>query len=196
MPTLVSAPCARRIAVAAAALLAPTAMLLAAAPTEAVAREHCRGTHAAPSAQTLRRAAAAVVCLVNAERARHGVRALRGDQDLRRAAARHARDMVRRGFFSHVTPTGADLGDRLRRTGYIHGRGDTDVGETLAFGTGRPATPTGIVAGWVASPQHHRVLLASAFHVVGVGVAAGVPDPSGRVKGATYTLATGVIDGG
>jgi uncharacterized protein YkwD len=196
MPTLSSSPSARRIAVAAAALLAPTAMLLAAAPGEAVAQDHCRGANAAPSAQTLRRAARSVVCLVNADRARHGVRALRGDGDLRRAAGRHSRDMVRRGFFSHVTPSGADLSDRLRRTGYIHGRGDRDVGETLAFGTGTPATPRGVVAGWIASPLHHRVLLGSAFHEVGVGVAAGVPDPSGRVKGATYTLETGVIDGG
>ena len=196
MPTVLSSPCARRIAVAAAALLSPTAVLLAAAPTEAVARDHCRGANAAPSAQTLRRAAGAVVCLVNAERAHHGRRALRGDGDLRRAAGRHSRDMVRRGFFSHVTPSGTDLSDRLRRTGYLHGRGDTDVGETLAFGTGGPATPRRIVAGWIASPQHHRVLLGSAFHEVGVGVAAGVPEPSGGLRGATYTLATGVIDGG
>ena len=104
--------------------------------------------------------------------------------------------MVRRGFFSHVTPSGADLSDRLRRSGYIHGRGDRDVGETLAFGTGRPATPRRIVAGWIASHEHHRVLLGSAFHKVGVGVAAGVPEPSGGLRGATYTLATGVVDGG
>lgn len=84
----------------------------------------------------------------------------------------------------------------LHRTGYLHGRGDRDVGETLAFGTGGPATARRIVAGWIASHQHHRVLLGSAFHEVGVGVAAGVPEPSGRAKGATYTLTTGMIDGG
>ena len=192
MPTVIPSRCARRIAVAAAALLGP--ILPAIAPTRAVARDHCRGAHAAPSAQTLDRAAGAVVCLVNAERARHGVRVLRRDTDLRRAAGRHSRDMVRRGFFSHVTPTGADLGDRLRRTGYIHGRGDGDVGETLAFGTGMPATPSVVVAGWIESVQHHRILLGSSFHEVGVGVAAGVPGPSGPRDGATYTLATGMTD--
>ena len=196
MPTTITSLYARRIAVAVAGLFAPTALLLAAAPAGAVARDQCRGTHAAPSAQTLHRAAGAVVCLVNAERAQTGLRALRGDRDLRQAAGRHSRDMVRRGFFSHVTPSGANLSDRLRRTGYLRGRSAMQVGETLAIGTGRPASPTRIVAAWIASPEHHRVLLGSDFQEVGVGVAAGVPGSTGRRKSATYTLATGVVDGG
>lgn len=195
MPTVIISLRERRIAVAAAAGFAATALLLAAAPTGAVAREHCLGAHAAPSAQTLRRAAGAVVCLVNAERARHGLPALHSDRDLRHAAGRHSRDMVRRSFFSHVNPSGAHLTDRLRRTGYLRGHREMHVGETLAFGGGRPSTPSMIVAVWIASLQHHRILLGSDFHDVGVGVAAGVPWPTRRRGGATYTLDTGVIGG-
>ena len=176
-----------------AALLAGSALLLAAAPSGAMAQDGCLGARAAPSVQTLDRAAGAVVCLVNADRARHGLRTLRGHGDLRQAARRHSRNMVRRGFFSHVSPSGADLSDRLRRSGYAPRRPARHVGETLAWGMGRPSTPTVIVAAWIASPPHHRILLGRHFREVGVGVTVGTPQATTR--GATYTLDTGVSGG-
>ena len=169
--------------------------LLAAAPSRAAAQNACLGASAAPSVRTLHRAAGAVVCLVNEERARHGLRALLRDGDLRHAAGRHSRNMVRRGFFSHVSPAGAGLSDRLRRTGYIHPKWTGHVGETLAWGTGRPSTPSLIVASWIASPMHHRILLGRDFRDVGVGVAAGTPPTTGGPGGVTYTLDTGVRSG-
>ena len=194
MPTVTTPLRGLTVARAVAGLLAAATVLLAAAPSRAMARDQCLRAGAAPSVQTLHRAAGAVVCLVNAERARHGLRALRGDGDLRRAAGRHSRNMVRRGFFSHVTPSGAGLSDRLRRSGYIDGKRTRHVGEALAWGTGMPATPNVIVAGWIASPQHHRILLGRDFREVGVGVAMGTPQASsGGRGGVTYTLNTGVI---
>ena len=181
---------------AAAALLTGTAVLLAAAPGKAMAQDQCQGASAVPSVQTLRRAAGAVICLVNADRARHGLRALRGNSDLRRAAGSHSRNMVRSGFFSHVTPRGASLGDRLRRSGYLRANQTLHVGEALAWGWGTPATPAVIVAEWIASPPHRRILLGRDFREVGVGVAAGAPQPTtGGRKSVTYTLNTGVIGG-
>ena len=176
----------------AAALLTGTALFLAAAPGTAMAQDACLGARAAPSGQTLDQAAGAVVCLVNAERMRHGLRALRADGDLRQAAGRHSRNMVRRGFFSHVTPDGADLSDRLRRSGYVHGTSGR-VGETLGWGTGTPSSPNRIVAAWIESPPHYRILLGRRLRDVGVGVAAGTPQTTtGGGRGATYTLDTGV----
>ena len=195
MPTVTTPLRGLTVARAVAGLLAATAVLLAAAPSEAMARDKCLGAAAAPSVQTLHRAAGAVICLVNAERARHGLRALRGNGDLRQAAGRHSRNMVRRGFFSHVTPSGSGLGDRLRRSGYIHGKRARKVGEAIAWGTGTPATPSVIVAGWIASPPHHRILLGRDFREVGVGVAIGTPTSTGGRGGLTYTLNTGVIGG-
>jgi uncharacterized protein YkwD len=196
MPTVTTPLRGLTVARAVAGLLAATAVLLTAAPSSAMARNECLGAGAAPSVQTLHRAAGAVICLVNAERARHGLRALRSDADLRQAAGRHSRNMVRRGFFSHVTPSGAGLNDRLRRSGYIHGKRARHVGEALAWGTGTPATPNAIVAGWIASPPHHRILLGRDFREVGVGVAIGTPQAStGRRGGLTYTFDTGVIGG-
>ena len=182
-----------RVAPTAAALLAGTAVLLAAAPSGAMAQDGCLGARAAPSVQTLDRAADAVVCLVNADRTRHGLRTLRGHSGLRRAAGRHSRNMVRRGFFSHVSPGGADLGDRLRRSGYVRSKPARHVGENLGWGMGTPSTPTVIVAAWIASPPHHRILLGRRFREVGVGVTVGTPQAT--TGGATYTLDTGVSGG-
>ncbi len=193
MPNVTTLRRGLRVARAAAALLAGTAVLLAVAPSGAMAQDRCVGVSAAPSDQTLDRAADAVVCLVNAERRRHGLRTLRGHSDLRQAAGRHSRNMVRRGFFSHVSPSGADLSDRLRRSGYVHGKPAGHIGETLAWGMGTPSTPTVIVAAWIASPSHHRILLGRRFRVVGVGVTVGTPQAT--TGGATYTLDTGVSGG-
>ena len=178
MPTVTMRLRGRTIDCAAAALLTGTAVLLAAAPGDAMAQDQCQGASAVPSVQTLRRAAGAVICLVNADRARHGLHALRGDSDLRQAAGRHSRNMVRRGFFSHVTPSGSGLSDRLHRSGYNHGKRARHVGEAIAWGTGTPATPNVIVAGWIASPPHQRILLGRDFREVGVGVAIGTPQAS------------------
>ena len=186
----------RTIVHAAAALLTGTAVLLAVAPGEAMAQDQCQGASAVPSVQTLRRAVDAVVCLVDADRARHGLRTLRGDRDLRQAAGRHSRNMVRRGFFSHVTPRGSSLDDRLRRSGYLRANHALHAGEALAWGSGTSATPTVIVAEWLASPPHRRILLGRDFREVGVGVAAGAPQPTtGGRRSATYTLNTGAIGG-
>lgn len=196
MPAVTTPLRGRATARAAAALLAGTTMLLTGAPTRAMAQDQCPGANAVPSAQTLDQAAGAVVCLVNAERARHDLRPLDANNDLGRAAERHSQDMVRRAFFSHVTPTGGDLSDRLRRSGYSHGNGAWHGGEALAWGTGTLATPEATVAGWIASPPHHRVLLGRNVRDVGVGVAAAAPQPStGGHNDATYTLDTGAIGG-
>jgi uncharacterized protein YkwD len=193
MPNVTSPRRGLRLARIAASLLTGTAVLLTVAPSGAMAQDGCLGARAAPSVQTLDRAAGAVVCLVNAERTRHGLRTLRGHGGLRQAAQRHSRSMVRRGFFSHVSPSGADLSDRLLRSGYVRGTPARHVGETLAWGMGTPSTPTGIVAGWIASPSHHRILLGRGFREVGVGVTVGTPQA--KAGGATYTLDTGVSGG-
>ena len=101
--------------------------------------------------------------------------------------------MVRRGFFSHVSPSGADLGDRLRLSGYVNRKPARHVGETLAWGMGTPSSPTVIVAGWIASPTHHRILLGRRLREVGVGISVGTP--RAIAGGATYTLDAGVSGG-
>jgi uncharacterized protein YkwD len=179
---------------AAAALLATSALILVADPTQASAQIPCPGSDAAPSAQTLPSAAGEIVCLVNAHRATHGLRPLTANADLAQAAGRHSRDMVRRAFFAHVTPTGKGPGRRIRGSGYLRGVLRWSIGENLAWGTGSLSTPDAIVAAWIASPAHERVLLDTQVREVGVGIAIGVPvSTPGPPNGATYTLDSGEI---
>jgi uncharacterized protein YkwD len=189
-------PRGRAIVRAITGLLACVAVTLAGPAAGARAQGPCAGSGIAPSAQTLDAAAGAVVCLVNAHRESHHRRALTLDENLVRAAGRHSRDMVRRAFFAHVTPTGAALSDRMRRGRYIDGSGSWAVGEDLAWGTGALSTSAATVAAWIASPTHNRVLLDPDFREAGVGIAVGLPVTiAGGLGGATYTLDVGETGG-
>ena len=129
-------------------------------------------------------AAAETLTLLNAARARYHAPALRPDPRLARAARRHSRDMVAYGYFAHDSRYGARFSARIARVGWMRSRTRWRVGENLAWGTGRAASPRAVLAAWLRSPGHRRVLLRRSYRVVGVGVAAGTP--SGR-SGRTYT---------
>jgi uncharacterized protein YkwD len=131
---------------------------------------------------------AATLCLINAERRARGRPALAVEPRLALAAQRYSADMVARGYFSHVSPEGASLADRLRRVGYA-GACAWRAGETLAWGFGDQRTPASRVAAWMHSPRHRRVLLSRRYRDVGVGIARGVPD--GADGGLTYTAELG-----
>ena len=150
----------------------PDAGRSAASPT-AVAASRCGATHTAGAG---RRQAHAILCLVNAERARHGLRRLRRRHTLATAAARYARQLSRRNWFAHVSPSGSTPAKRVRRAGYH----PATLGETLAYGRGYWGTPAGIVAQWLASPPHRQIVLEPRVRDLGVGVARGIPRPGMR----------------
>jgi uncharacterized protein YkwD len=182
----------RAVARALTTLLAFGAMF-AANPARAADTARCPGSTAVPAAGTVEQATDQVVCLVNAERTARGLRPLRGDGDLRQAARRHSADMVRRTYFSHVTPGGADLSDRMRSVGYGSGR-SWRAGEALGWGTGARATPAALVDEWLASPPHRHILLDPGYRELGVGVAAGAPrSGTSGLPGATYTVDVGAV---
>ena len=132
-----------------------------------------------------------LVCEVNSVRSERGLEPVVKDRRLQRAATAHARDMAARGYFSHVTPEGERLSDRLRQSGYISGRVPWRVGETLAWGRNRMATPAAAVAGWMRSPPHRRVILGR-YREIGVGVATGIPSGG---PGTTYAADLGLLGG-
>jgi uncharacterized protein YkwD len=168
---------------------------LVAAPAGAAEAERCPGSLEVPASDDdLSTASGAIVCLVNAERTSRGLKSLRRDGDLAQAARKHAADMVRRTYFSHVTPAGTDLGDRLRSAGYGNAGDGWRAGETLGWGTGSRASPNSLVDEWLASPGHRRILLEDSYRELGVGVAAGAPKATdGSLPGATYAMDVGVI---
>jgi uncharacterized protein YkwD len=121
------------------------------------------------------RLARATICLLDRERARHGLPAVRRNDALARAASSHARDMVRRSYFGHYTPGGSGPADRIQRTGYLAHAGYWAIGEVIAW-TERPApTPQAAVRAWLHSPPHRSVILTAAYRDVGAGVARGAP---------------------
>ena len=131
-------------------------------------------------------ARATTLCLVNAERAAHGVRPLKLDKRLSRAALRHSRDMVAKRYFAHDSRSGAGFSARIARTGWMHGRRSWNVGENIAWGSGALATPRAIVKAWMRSTGHRHNIMQPRFRVIGIGIGHGVPVSNGGA-GATYT---------
>ena len=60
-----------------------------------------------------------VIALVNEKRAEEKLPSLTENILLRISAQKHAKDMYQRGYFSHITPEGADYVDRIRETNYL-----------------------------------------------------------------------------
>ena len=128
----------------------------------------------------------AALCLVNQERTSRGLKPLKANRRLSKAAVKHARDMNLKGYFSHESANGATFVDRIRKTGYVKPRLFPSLGEDLAWGSGTLGTPREIVQGWMDSPGHRANILSRKFREAGMGVAFG--DPGAGQDGVTYAL--------
>ena len=138
---------------------------------------------------------AAVLCLINRERAADGDAALIANAQLESAAAAHAQELVADDYFAHVSPTGETPAERIRGAGYIPSSSDGYlIGENLAWGTLGLATPKAMVAAWMASPEHLANILETRYRETGVGVTDAVPSSLGEgAPGATYAQEFGTI---
>jgi uncharacterized protein YkwD len=110
-------------------------------------------------------AEAAVVDLVNQERARAGCPSVRGEAALHDLARRHSADMAARGYFDHTDPDGRTPWDRAEAAG-ISGLG----GENIAMGA---ADARSVMDLWMNSPGHRANILTCDFTRIGVGMHAG-----------------------
>ncbi len=152
----------------------------------------CADSELDVSAATLRRVSRATFCLMNSERRKKGLPALKQQRRLGRASTAHSRDMVRRRYFAHESPSGRRVVDRLKAVGYIPRARPWTIGENLAWGSGALARPEAIVAAWIASPPHRENLLSPKYSSVGMGVVLGTPTGSAD-EGATFTTNFGRI---
>lgn len=156
------------------AAVAVTAAALSVGPAVAAGRSD-QATASSPGGSTAGRARTAQAAgeesrvrqLIDGVRAQHGLRALRAERHLTRAARGHSADMRRRGYFAHNSPDGATPSDRIAAAGY---RGATVMGETIAWGTGPNSTPDVLVRAWMRSRPHRVVLLSPRLRDIGVGV--------------------------
>lgn len=100
--------------------------------------------------------------LVNLERKKVGVKPLTLREELVPVARNYATDMWQRSYFSHYSPEGEDVSDRLDKAGITY----RAVGENLAL------APTLIVAhtGLMNSEGHRKNILDPIFRQVGIGI--------------------------
>ena len=155
--------------------------------TALAAESGCAQAAAVADTTTLSQASGAVLCLVNGERARHGLAPLRAQRQLNRSAQAHSRDMVARQYFEHDTPNGVNVRQRAARAGYLRKRSAGKIGQTIAWGTERQSTPAELVRTFMTSPGHRRILLDRRYRDIGVGLVLGAPVID-MDDGATLTL--------
>lgn len=157
-------------------------------PAATADRDGCADSGRLPTPATATTARAATLCLINAERARHGLPALMADPGLQGAAEEHSLDMARRDYFEHDTPEGVKPWMRITRQGYHAPL----VGENLAWGEADKGTPVEAMRLWMDSDGHRANLLEPRYTQIGVGLAFDSPEPrpSGRAA-VIYTTTFG-----
>ena len=106
----------------------------------------------------------ALLAQINRARVANGLRRLRADPHLERAARAHSLDMLRHGYFDHRS--------FARRMTAVHARGRI-FAENLAWGSGSYSAPAAIVTMWLASPEHRANLLQPRFSRIGLGAVRG-----------------------
>ncbi|MGZ8634592.1 MAG: CAP domain-containing protein [Solirubrobacteraceae bacterium] len=164
--------------------MAALAALALCAPATAHA-DDCAGADVMPAADNVAVVDQATLCLVNQQRAAHGVSAVTENAKLSTASAGYSQRMVAQGFFAHESPDGGTLVRRLTGAGYLGGGDAWVVGENIGWGEGTLATARSMVSAWMDSPGHRDNLLSGDYTEIGLGLALGTP--ADRALGATYT---------
>lgn len=103
-----------------------------------------------------------VVELVNVERQKAGLPALKMDSAISNVARAKSKDMAVNNYFAHQSPTYGSAGDMLRQFGIKW----SAWGENIAAGQ---KTPEIVVDAWMNSPGHRANILSSNFSKIGVG---------------------------
>ncbi|WP_313342091.1 CAP domain-containing protein [Sedimentibacter sp.] len=103
-----------------------------------------------------------VVELVNVERQKAGLPALKLDSAISNVARTKSKDMAVNNYFAHQSPTYGSAGDMLTKFGIKW----SAWGENIASGQ---RTPEAVVTAWMNSPGHRANILSSNFGRIGVG---------------------------
>ncbi len=152
---------------AARATKSATASPTAAAPAPSTPAPAPSRTTAPPAAGTS--AQAAVLSLVNQERATVGCSPVTASSSLASLAQNFSNDMAARGFFDHTDPDGKTPWDRAAKAG-VDGLG----GENIARGQ---ADAQAVMDAWMNSDGHRANILNCDYKTLGVGVHFGSGGP-------------------
>ena len=94
-----------------------------------------------------------LVSLINKERTKRGLAAVKVQLNLMRAARSHSTEMALKRYFSHNSRNGESFAARLIRFGYKRtGYRSWLAGEDLYYGTGLLSSPVAAVRAWMKSP--------------------------------------------
>jgi uncharacterized protein YkwD len=176
------APAAASASVSSASATAPPrahiALGLSQPPRAHIARHGvnlpCANADAAPSKTSKQALRAAVVCLINRQRAQHHLPGLHATSRLDRSAQGWTNTMVSTGQFTH----GSDFSARISAVGFHW----SAAGENIATGY---RTPRQVVTAWMASTGHCQNILNPTYSDVGTGISS---RPVGHfASGATWT---------
>lgn len=105
-----------------------------------------------------------VVDLVNKERAKYGLTALKSNSSLSNVATIKSQDMINKNYFSHTSPTYGSPFDMMKQFGISY----NTAGENIAMGQ---KTPSEVVTAWMNSEGHRANILNSNFKEIGIGIA-------------------------
>ncbi|MHC3821515.1 SCP-like extracellular [Streptomyces sp. CB02488] len=152
---------------AARATKSATASPTAAAPAPSTSAPAAPRPTAPPAAGTS--AQAAVLSLVNQERAKVGCSPVTASGSLASLAQNFSDDMAARGFFDHTDPDGKTPWDRAAKAG-VDGLG----GENIARGQ---ADAQAVMDAWMDSDGHRANILNCDYKTLGVGVHFGSGGP-------------------
>ena len=155
----------------------------------------CQDAQLTPEPGNLPLVRAAVLCLINRERAQNGEQPLGLDTRLEAAAEAHVGDMIGADYFEHISPSGSTPVDRVREAGYVpNSQVGYAIGENLAWGTLSLSTPQAIVSAWMASPGHLANILESQYRDTAIAIEPQVPAAlADDASGATYAQEFGVV---
>ena len=109
---------------------------------------------------------AEVIRLVNAERAKQGLKALTANWELSRVARYKSQDMVDNKYFAHNSPTYGTPFQMIRNFGISF----RTAGENIAYGQ---RTPRAVVNAWMNSSGHRANILNASYTQIGVRYVAG-----------------------
>ncbi|ABO48631.1 Allergen V5/Tpx-1 family protein [Desulforamulus reducens MI-1] len=104
-----------------------------------------------------------VVDLVNAERAKYGLKPVVAKEDLTKVAQVKAQDMYQSRYFSHYSPNYGSPFDLMRKFGISY----TAAGENIAMGQ---KTAAQVMQDWMNSSGHRANILNANYNEIGVGV--------------------------
>jgi uncharacterized YkwD family protein/spore coat assembly protein SafA len=105
-----------------------------------------------------------VVRLVNIQRAKNGLQALKINWQVARVARYKSQDMANKGYFSHTSPTYGSPFKMMESFGVRF----SAAGENIAMGQ---RTPAEVMNGWMNSPGHRANILSGSYTQIGVGLA-------------------------